>query len=105
MNREGSACWVIVCYTAELLALAIWIGGLVVIVAAVIPAVFNSFAMEPGGRFLTRVFNGYNRLVLAGGGVLAISAVLRTTMTRRFGVMDVALPRVEWTVLLVMIAV
>ena len=66
----------LVCYTVEFLALAIWIGGLLVIIGSVIPAVFNSFGMEPGGRFLTRVFDGYNRLVivamvmlLSAGGV------------------------------------
>lgn len=53
----------IACYTLELLALGILIGGLIVIIAVVIPAVFNSFGMEPGGRFLTRVFDGYNRTV------------------------------------------
>ena len=66
----------LVCAVIECLALAVWIGGLVVIIAAVIPAVFNSFGMEPGGRFLTRVFDGYNRLVLvamaAMGGAIAI---------------------------------
>ncbi|HZS11872.1 MAG TPA: DUF4149 domain-containing protein, partial [Nitrospirales bacterium] len=54
---------VIACGTLEQLGLAIWIGGLIVIVGAVIPSVFNSFGMEPAGRFLARVFDGYNRLV------------------------------------------
>jgi hypothetical protein len=75
------------------------------IVAAVIPAVFNSFGMEPGGRFLTRVFEGYNRLVLVSAGILAMSAVLRTRMSRRFAVMNVALSHAEWTVLATMIMV
>jgi hypothetical protein len=70
--------WLTVAYTVEMVALAVWIGGLVVIIAAVIPAVFNSFGMEPGGRFLTRVFDGYNRIVLVGmaamGGVIAVRA-------------------------------
>lgn len=65
----------LICAVVESLALAVWIGGLVVIIAAVIPAVFNSFGMESGGRFLTRVFDGYNRLVLvamaAMGGTIA----------------------------------
>ncbi|MEP6888553.1 MAG: DUF4149 domain-containing protein, partial [Nitrospirales bacterium] len=104
-NNEKAARWVIVCYTFELLALAIWIGGLVMIVAAVIPAVFNSFDMEPGGRFLTRVFDGYSRLVLVSAGMLTISAVLRTRMSRRSAVMDVALSRAEWAVLVTMITV
>jgi len=55
---------VLTCYSLELAALAIWVGGLIVIIAAVIPAVFNSLSMEMGGRFLTRVFDGYNRLVV-----------------------------------------
>lgn len=69
---------VLVCAVIDCLALAIWIGGLIVIVAAVIPAVFNSFGMEPGGRFLTRVFDGYNKTVLvamaAMGGTIAVRA-------------------------------
>ena len=73
----------LVCAVIECLALAVWIGGLVVIIGAVIPAVFNSFGMEPGGRFLTRVFDGYNRMVLvamaAMGGTIAVRAwMLRT---------------------------
>lgn len=68
----------LICAVIESLALAVWIGGLVVIIAAVIPAVFNSLGMEPGGRFLTRVFDGYNRLVLvamaAMGGTIAARA-------------------------------
>lgn len=54
----------LICRTIELLALSVWLGGLIVIIAAVIPAVFNSFGMEPGGRFLTSVFDGYNHLVV-----------------------------------------
>ncbi|TAJ30883.1 MAG: DUF4149 domain-containing protein [Nitrospirae bacterium] len=58
------------CHTLELVALAVWVGGLLVIIGAVIPAVFNSFGMEPGGRFLTRVFEGYNRLT--GGAIVLL---------------------------------
>lgn len=61
--------WLTFCHTVELVALTVWVGGLVVIIGAVIPAVFNSFGMEPGGRFLTRVFDGYNRLT---GGAVAL---------------------------------
>ena len=70
--------WLTAAYTVEMVALAVWIGGLVVIIGAVIPAVFNTFGMEPGGRFLTRVFDGYNRMVLvamaAMGGTIAVRA-------------------------------
>jgi len=67
--------WLVACATFEWLGMAVWTGGLIIIVAVVIPAVFNSFGMEPGGRFLTRTFDGYNRAVLVSmalmGGALA----------------------------------
>ena len=67
-----------ICATLDMLALAVWTGGLIVIIAAVIPAVFNSLGMEAGGRFLTRSFDGYNRLVLVAmammGGTIAARA-------------------------------
>jgi uncharacterized membrane protein len=54
------------CLTVEFLALGVWVGGLVVLVVAVIPAVFNTFGgQDAGGFFLTRAFEGYNRLVVA----------------------------------------
>ena len=91
------------CYTFELLALSIWIGGLVIIVAAVIPAVFNLFGMEPGGRFLTRVFEGYNRLVLVSAGMLMVGSVSRTRLSRSSEVAHVRPSRVEWAVAITMI--
>lgn len=75
------------------------------IVAVVIPAVFNSFGMEPGGRFLSRVFEGYNRLVMLSTGMLMISAVLRTGMSRRPEMTGAAVSHVEWAVLAIMILV
>ncbi len=42
----------------------LWVGGLFMIIAVVIPAVFNSFGMEPAGRFLRRVFDGYSLFTL-----------------------------------------
>ncbi|MBI5855149.1 MAG: hypothetical protein HZB35_07975 [Nitrospirae bacterium] len=64
----------LICRIFELLALSVWVGGLIVIIAAVIPAVFNSFGMEPGGRFLTNVFDGYNQLVV-GAIVMLLGAI------------------------------
>jgi len=68
----------LVCAVVEFVALSVWVGELLVIIASVIPAVFNSFGMEPGGRFLTRVFDGYNKMVLvamaAMGGAIAVRA-------------------------------
>lgn len=59
-------------------ALTLWVGGLMVIIAVVIPAVFNSFGMEPAGRFLRRVFDGYGYLNLGILVVLGLLAVLRS---------------------------
>jgi len=73
----------IACYTVELLALAIWVGGLIVIIAAVIPAVFNSLNMEIGGRFLTRVFEGYNRLIMLAAAVLMAMGLARWMFKHR----------------------
>lgn len=57
---------------SEWVALSLWTGGLIVLVAAVLPAVFNIFGgQDAGGLFLTRAFEGYNRLVLGAIVVLA----------------------------------
>lgn len=59
------------CFTLEWLALAVWIGGMVVLVGAVIPAVFNTFGgQDSGGLFLTRAFEGYHRFVIGAMAVL-----------------------------------
>ncbi|MCC6141253.1 MAG: hypothetical protein IT389_11655 [Nitrospira sp.] len=57
--------------TLEWLALGVWVGGLVVLVAAVIPAVFNTFGgQDSGGLFLTKAFEGFNRAVMAAMAVM-----------------------------------
>ena len=66
MSRWG----IVVCLTLEWLALGVWVGGLVVLIGAVIPAVFNTFGgQDSGGLFLTRAFEGYHRFLF---GALAI---------------------------------
>lgn len=69
----GAMRWALtVSLMSEWIALGIWIGGLVVLVAAVLPAVFNTFGgQDSGGLFLTRAFEGYNRLVIGAMLVLA----------------------------------
>jgi len=58
----------------EFLALGIWVGGLIVLIGAVIPAVFNTFGgQDSGGIFLTRAFEGYNRLVVIAVLMLVFS--------------------------------
>jgi len=95
----------LVCYTVELLALSIWIGGLVVIIGSVIPAVFNSFGMESGGRFLTKVFEGYNQLVALGIVLLVSAAAWRFWLSSRGDRLDAAVGRSECVFLIVMIGV
>jgi uncharacterized membrane protein len=62
----------VVCLTLELLALGVWVGGLLVLIGAVIPAVFDTFGgQHAGGLFLTRAFEGYNRFVLGALTILS----------------------------------
>lgn len=61
--------WYVSCSLLELLGLMTWIGGLAVILTAVIPAVFNTLSMEAGGRLLRRVFDGYNAMT---GGIVVL---------------------------------
>ena len=66
-SRWGMVC----CLTLEWLALGVWVGGLLVLIGAVIPAVFNTFGgQDSGGLFLTRVFEGYNRFVIGAVAIL-----------------------------------
>ena len=93
--RQG----LIACITCELLALAIWIGGLIVLVAAVIPALFNTFGgQDTGGFFLTRAFEGYNRLVLGAATILMVGILWRAWLFQR-GLVEEEVSRTEWFLL------
>ena len=73
-SRWGMVC----CLTCEWLALGIWVGGLLVLIGAVIPAVFNTFGgQDSGGVFLTRAFEGYNRFVIGAMAVLCAGSWYR----------------------------
>jgi uncharacterized membrane protein len=80
----------------EFLALGVWIGGLIVLVGAVIPAVFNTWGgQESGGFFLTRAFEGYNRLV-----VVALILLLGAMGFRQWrGEAAATVSRSEWILL------
>ncbi|MBA5871208.1 MAG: DUF4149 domain-containing protein [Nitrospira sp. CR2.1] len=85
--------------TCELLALAVWIGGLLVLVAAVIPAVFNTFGgQDTGGFFLTRAFDGYNRLVLGSAAILIAGILWRAWLYQK-GLTEEEITRTEWLLL------
>ena len=61
----------VACLTLEWVALAVWVGGMIVLSGAVIPAVFNTFGgQDAGGMFLTRAFEGYHRFVGGAGAIL-----------------------------------
>ena len=80
----------------EFLALGVWVGGLIVLVGAVIPAVFNTWGgQESGGFFLTRAFEGYNRLV-----VVALILLLGAMGYRQWrGEAAATVSRSEWILL------
>jgi uncharacterized membrane protein len=66
------------CLTLEWLALGVWVGGMLVLVGAVIPAVFNTFGgQDSGGMFLTRAFDGYHRFVTGAVVILCAAAGYR----------------------------
>lgn len=66
------------CLTLEWLALGIWVGGLLVLIGAVIPAVFNTFGgQDSGGLFLTRAFEGYHRFVIGALAILCAASWYR----------------------------
>jgi uncharacterized membrane protein len=66
------------CLTLEWLALGVWVGGLLVLIGAVIPAVFNTFGgQDVGGLFLTRAFEGYHRFVIGALAILCAASWYR----------------------------
>ena len=68
--RRASRWGMVCCLTLEWLALGISVGGGLVLIGAVIPAVFNTFGgQDSGGLFLTKAFEGYHRFMI---GALAI---------------------------------
>ena len=69
MGKVFSGCQ-LSCTLLELIGLTMWIGGITVILTAVIPTVFNTLGMEMGGRFLRRIFDSYN--MLTSGVVLVL---------------------------------
>ena len=72
-----------VCQCIEVIALAVWVGGLVSIIAAVIPAAFNSpITIEAVGRLLTKTFHGYDLLVLVSAGALMLSMLARKIVAK-----------------------
>jgi len=95
--------WGLTCaLSVEYLALGVWVGGLIVLVGAVIPAVFNTFGgQDSGGFFLTKAFEGYNRLV-----VVALIILVSAMGYRRWqGAPRATVSRGEWVLLSVMGAI
>ena len=73
-SRWGMVC----CLTLEWLALGVWVGGLLVLIGAVIPAVFNTFGgQDSGGLFLTQAFEGYNHFVIGAMAIVCAASWYR----------------------------
>lgn len=90
------------CRTLEWVALAVWVGGMVVLSGAVVPAVFNTFGgQDSGGMFLTRAFEGYHRFVIGAGAILCATLWYR----RWSGDPIVAVGRSEMIVLAAMVMI
>jgi hypothetical protein len=90
------------CLALEWVALAVWVGGMVVLSGAVIPAVFNTFGgQDSGGMFLTRAFEGYHRFVIGAGAILCAALWYRWWS----GDPIIAIGRSEMIVLAVMVVI
>jgi uncharacterized membrane protein len=64
----------ICCLTLEWLALSLWVGGGLVLIGAVIPAVFNTFGgQDVGGLFVTRAFESFHRFMMGSLAVLGLA--------------------------------
>ena len=88
------------CLTLEWLALGVWVGGLLVLIGAVIPAVFNTLGgQDVGGLFLTRAFEGYHHFVIGALAILCAALWYRWWS----GDPAVGVGRGEMTVLAVMV--
>jgi len=88
------------CLTLEWLALGVWVGGLLVLIGAVIPAVFNTLGgQDVGGLFLTRAFEGYHHFVIGALAILCAASWYRWWS----GDPAVGVGRGEMTVLAVMV--
>ena len=97
--------WQLSLSLAELLGLTIWIGGLAVILTAVIPAVFNTLGMEQGGRFLRRVFDGYNLLTSGIVILLLGTAAIRSVKFRHSPDWIVPVTPWEWGLLIALMLI
>lgn len=90
------------CLTLEWVAIAVWVGGMVVLSGAVIPAVFNTFGgQDSGGMFLTRAFEGYQGFVMGASAILCVAAGFRWWS----GDPRIAVGRTELMVLAVMVLI
>jgi uncharacterized membrane protein len=90
------------CLTLEWLALGVWVGGLLVLIGAVIPAVFNTFGgQDSGGLFLTQAFEGYNRFVIGAVAIMCAASWYRWWS----GDPAVAVSRSEWALLAGMVVI
>ncbi len=76
---------IVVCQCVEVIALAVWVGGLVSIIVAAIPAVINTMGnpggVEAGGRLLTRTFHRYDHLSMVSAGFIIIGMLARVYAT------------------------
>ena len=70
--------------------LALWVGGLCLFMAVVIPTAFRSFGKEEAGRFLEVLFPAVDRWCLVWG-VVAVGALALLFLKRHFALRSLAL--------------
>ena len=69
--------WIVaVCHFLELLSLAIWVGGMLIIGALVAPVAFSNLQIEPAGDLMARIFHHFNGVVTFSLVIILIASFL-----------------------------
>jgi uncharacterized membrane protein len=76
---------VAVCHFLELLSLAVWVGGMLIIGTLVAPVAFSNLPIESAGDMMARIFHRFNRGVTFGLVIVLIASYLVRLLAERKG--------------------
>jgi uncharacterized membrane protein len=76
--------WIIaVCHFLELLSLAVWVGGMLIIGALVAPVAFSNLQIGPAGDMMARIFHNFNGVVTISLVIILIASFLARLLTEQ----------------------
>jgi uncharacterized membrane protein len=76
--------------TVALMALTVWVGGLVVLGAVVAPIVFGAVPYATAADAMTLVFKRYDKIAMGAAVVVLATEAVRARLSGRFGAADTA---------------